>query len=405
MVIEHLKIALRNIKRRKLRTFLTLIGILIGTMAVVALFSVGDGVKASIEEEFKEMGMDKIMIMPGSGNIMSMMTSTSSLDDEDVDIISKVSGVEAAVKMLTLHERVSVDSESKIQFVSGIPQNEDGKEIIESMQNFNIKEGKDLKEGDKRKAVVGCLYAKDDEIFSDKLNVRDKIMISGKEFEVIGFLECIGNPSDDSSIIVTLDSAENILGGEGAITIIAQVGESEDPEKVADEIERKLRKRRGIEKGQEDYSVQTSADLLRTFNRTFSLIQAVIIGIAAISLLVGGIGIINTMYTAVLERKSEIGIMKATGARNSDITLIFLFESGMLGLIGGLIGVGLGIAMGKLIEYLAVTLASVDFLQVHFSPIVIIGMLVFSLGLGALFGVWPARIAAKMSAVDAIRKK
>jgi len=106
-----------------------------------------------------------------------------------------------------------------------------------------------------------------------------------------------------------------------------------------------------------------------------------------------------------LERKSEIGIMKATGARNSDITLIFLFESGMLGLIGGLIGVGLGIAMGKLIEYLAVTLASVDFLQVHFSPIVIIGMLVFSLGLGALFGVWPARIAAKMSAVDAIRKK
>ncbi len=307
--------------------------------------------------------------------------------------------------MLTLNERISVDSESKIQFVMGIPQSEEGREIIKSMQNFKIVDGKDLEEGYKRKAVMGCLYAKEDEVFKDRLDLRDKIKISGEEFRVIGFLECIGNPQDDSSIIITLDSAENILSGEGAITIIAQVDKGEDPEKVADEIERKMRKRRGIDEGQEDFSVQTSADLLRTFNRTFSLIQAVIIGIAAISLLVGGIGIINTMYTAVLERKSEIGIMKATGARNRDITLIFLFESGMLGLIGGLIGVALGVAMGKLIEFLATTLASLGFLQVHFSPTVIIGMLVFSLGLGALFGVWPARIAAKMPAVEAIRKK
>jgi putative ABC transport system permease protein len=248
------------------------------------------------------------------------------------------------------------------------------------------------------------LFNKENEIFEDKVELGDKIFLSGEEFEVIGILDCMGSKPQDSVVTISLDSSQEYFGS-GMLTIIAETTKTANPETIADEIERKLTKRRGLDEDDKVFSIQTSQDFYEAFNRILSMIQAIIIGIASISLFVGGISIINTMYTTVIERKSEIGIMKAIGARNLDIIQIFLYESSLLGFLGGAVGTFFGIIIGKIAEYIGNIYFSIDFLQVSFSPVLIIGMLIFSTVLGAFFGVWPARIAAKMPAVDAIRKR
>ncbi|MEK6820731.1 MAG: FtsX-like permease family protein, partial [Nanoarchaeota archaeon] len=163
------------------------------------------------------------------------------------------------------------------------------------------------------------------------------------------------------------------------------------------------RKERGEKEGQETFSVQTSSQLLESFNSIFAVVQAVFVGIAAISLIVGGIGIMNTMYTAVLERTKEIGTMKAVGAKNSDILLIFLFESGLLGLVGGAIGIGLGIGIGKAVEIIAQQQLGTPFLRASFSLTLILGALLFSFVVGSVSGVLPALQASRLKPADALR--
>jgi len=154
------------------------------------------------------------------------------------------------------------------------------------------------------------------------------------------FESCLKEPDIHPNLYFVLDVPKE----ESAIYVKTAVGF--EPEDVAEDIERKLRKFRSEKEGEETFNVQTSEQLLESFSTIFNVVQAVLIGIAAISLIVGGIGIMNTMYTAVIERTKEIGTMKAVGARNSDILLIFLFEAGLLGLVGGAIGIAIGFGLG-----------------------------------------------------------
>ena len=159
-----------------------------------------------------------------------------------------------------------------------------------------------------------------------------------------------------------------------------------------------------VEEGKEDFGIQTPESILNTLNNILMVIQGVLVGIAAISLLVGGIGIMNTMYTSVHERTKEIGIMKALGAKNRNILLVFMIESGLLGLFGGIIGVSLGFGIAKLVEYVAFRYYESVLIQAQFSPMLLIGMLLFGFGVGAISGMFPARQAAKLKPVDALRK-
>jgi len=172
---------------------------------------------------------------------------------------------------------------------------------------------------------------------------------------------------------------------------------------VAETIERKLRRSRGEKEDQETFTVQTSEQLAQTFQSIFAVIQAVFVGIAAISLVVGGIGFMNTMYTAVLERTKESVTMKAVGAKNSDILYIFLFESGLLGLVGGSIGILLGVGIAKAVEYIATVQLGTVFLQAAFGYELILGALLFSFVVGSASGVLPAIQAAKLKPADALR--
>jgi putative ABC transport system permease protein len=164
-----------------------------------------------------------------------------------------------------------------------------------------------------------------------------------------------------------------------------------------------LRRHRDLEEGKEDFVVQTPEQLIEGLNSVLNIVNAIVIGIAAISLIVGGIGITNTMYTAVLERTKEIGIMKSIGAKNGNILAIFLVESGLLGLAGGAIGVALGYAFSKLVEVAAAQFWASDILRANFPLWLLLGALAFSFLIGMIAGTTPAIQASKQKPVDSLR--
>jgi len=399
---DYFSLSFNNLKRRKTRSWLTMIGIFIGIAAVVALISLGQGLQTAIEKQFEDFGSDRIIIQekglqgpPGSGTSQS-----TKLTSEDIEIIKGVRGVESAAGMLLKTARIEHNDEIKFNFIVGIPLASDEKEALDF---FNVESGRDLKEDDDKKAVVGISYA-EGKVFDKKLDLGNRIIIEGESFEIVGIMERIGNPYDDASVVIpkeTMGEIYNIEDEESQIYV--KVKDVNEIDRVKEDIERELRKERGEEEGRETFEVTTAEQFLEAFMNIFGVVQAVLVGIAAISLLVGGIGIANTMYTSVLERTKEIGTMKAVGAKNSDILILFLIESGMLGLIGGVIGIIIGIGLSKTAEYIAMTQLGTNLLQASVDPILIGGALAFSFLIGAISGVFPAMQASKLKPVDALR--
>jgi len=402
MIQDFFILGFNNLKRRRLRSWLTMIGIFIGIAAVVALISLGQGLQGYLTDTFETMGSNKLMIMPGRG--MGMMgLSSDKLRLKDLDVIKRTKGVEMSTQIVYGSTLIKFKDEAKPTFVIGLPTDESAN-IFKDIGGFETYEGRDLKEGDKDKIVIGYLVAKDNGFFEDGAGLRDKIIIQEKEFRVIGIMKQIGNPGDDSQIYIPLDTAKELLDKEDEIdAIYVQTKEGYEPSEVAEDIEKALRKSRDEKKGEETFSVQTFKQLLETMQSVFAVVQGVLVGIAAISLLVGGVGIMNTMYAAVLERTKEIGTMKAIGAKNSHILLLFLIESGLLGLVGGLIGVGIGIGLAKGAEYIAAVYIGSPMLQASMDPRIMLGALAFSFVIGTLSGILPAMQAAKLKPADALR--
>jgi len=404
MMLDFLKLSLNNLRRRKLRSWLTMIGIFIGIAAVVSLISLGQGLQDYISEQFEILGADKITIIGKAGFLVSPLASELSskpLTKKDVELVEKIKGVEVASGLLIKSLEVEFKNNKKNVLVSGIEPDK-YKKIFEG--SYNIEEGRDLKKKDKGKLVIGYNTANKD--FGKKIRVGEKLVIQGRKFEVIGILEKIGSSSDDSSIIMTLDSLRELIKEKEIMSMIfVKVKKGENVSRVAERIEKQMKKDRHEKLSEEPqtFSVQTSEQILKTFQKIFSVVQAVLIGIASISLLVGGVGIMNTMYTSVLERTKEIGTMKAIGAKNNQILFLFLLESGLLGLVGGMIGVGLGIGLAKGAEFAAAKIWGSNLLRASLNPLIIVGALIFSFVIGSLSGMLPAKQAASLKPVDALR--
>jgi len=213
----------------------------------------------------------------------------------------------------------------------------------------------------------------------------------------------VGNPEDDQNVMITESAIREIYGVENDVSaIFAKTDKGFDPGKVGEDIEDKLRKSRGVKEGKEDFSVQTPEEFLNALNNILAIVNFVLIGIAGISLLVGGIGITNTMYTAVLERTKDIGIMKAIGARNSHVGAIFLIESGMLGLAGGSIGIIIGVGISQGVAYMIRESLGLKIFHAFFPWYLIVGALLFSFVVGCIAGFLPARQASKLRPVEAL---
>jgi putative ABC transport system permease protein len=401
MNIYEIKYALQNFRKRKLRSGLTILSILIGITAIFALLSFGIGIKNYVTQLAEESGGNKLFVQ-ARGIGAPGTDENFFLTRDDVDFMSKMKGVDEIVGMYFKVAEIKYNDQKRFYFVSGI--DTDKIDFIEETFSIKVIKGRQLKKGDIDKAVLGYNYQFDDKIFKNAVRLGDKIEINSKRFEVVGFYEEVGNPQDDTNVYIT-DEAFEILYPDskdrfGFVMMSSQKGVN--PSELANRIEERLRKFKNQEEGKENFFVQTFEDALATFTTIINVINGMLVLIALVSLVVAFVNIMNTMYTAILERTKEIGVMKAIGAKNNDILFVFVVEAGLIGLIGGVLGVMLGYLVSSIGGSIAAS-SGFALLRPAYPLTLIIGCLVFSLLVGAAAGFLPARRASKLKPVDALR--
>ncbi len=400
MWIDYFRLAFKTFTSEKKRTALTLIGIFIGIAAVVSLISLGQGLKASIDQQFSLLGTDKVFILPGTSAGFDP-TNTIKLTSKDLAAVRSTNGVKSVSSMVFKIARVKLSGEVKYTFVMGLDDSDESFESVLESFGVTLVEGRGVQ---RNHELVSSYRISKGDFFKRPVRTGENMYIEDKKFRVVGTVSQVGNPQDDTNIYISIDDAKELFGisDDQLDYIYVTAKEGVAPADLAEKLKKVLRKTHDVKEGDEDFSVLTTEDYMQTFDIVLKVVQIVLIGIAAISLLVGGVNIANTMYTSVLERTNEIGIMKAIGARNSDIFLLFLIESGILGIVGGIAGIAAGIGMSKLVAFAAAS-AGWTFIQTLFPWYLTFGALVFSFGVGAIAGTLPARQASKLRPVDALR--
>lgn len=401
MIREYFKLAIKNLKKRKLRSWLTMIGIFVSIATIFTLVSLSLGLQNAVEEQFRLLGTDKIFIQPKTGFLGPPgSVGGDILTTKDIEVIEKIRGVKDFSYFTMESARVEF-SNIKYFSVVGVPL--EHQKVYEEISSFKIAEGRNLKQGDKNSVILGNLHLTGN-IWEKEIHSGEKILINSQKIEVKGILQFIGNPDDDRMILMDMESFSKIFNVTERIDfIMIQVQEGEDILQVAERVEKNLRKSKDQTEKTQDFVISTPENLLGSFQTILNIITYFLAGIATISLLVGAIGISNTMYTSVIERTKEIGIMKSIGAKNSDILLIFLIEAGLLGLVGSLIGVLLGFFLSKTIEFIAVNNLNTTLLQTASPTWLILSCLGFGFLIGAISGTLPAIQASKTNVVDALR--
>jgi putative ABC transport system permease protein len=404
MKFEFISLAFINLKQRKVRSVLTIIGIFIGIAAVVALITLSQGMQNAISEQFIGLGSDKLVVQAAGGGFGPPGTAvTVPLKKKDEKVIDSINGVELALGRLIRIVELDFKKEQKFTYAVTVPDTEEEIELVIEANDYQIEEGRFLDKKSKNLVVLGYDVAHG--LFEKDIVIRENIIVQDKEFKVIGILKKSGNPQKDDSIVMPEASLREILNlGTEYDVIPVKVKTGQDVDKVSERISEELRKFRGVEEGKEDFTIQTPQQLLGALNNILMVLQGVLVGIAAISLIVGGVGIMNTMYTTVTERTKEIGIMKSVGARNLQILILFTAEAGTLGFVGGFVGVIVGLSTSKLVQILAEKTYGAVLIQVEFPIVLIIGVLIFSFVVGAISGILPAKQAAKLKPVEALRK-
>ncbi|AOV94477.1 hypothetical protein AQV86_00955 [Nanohaloarchaea archaeon SG9] len=398
-MLDSFRLAARNIRYRKKRSWLTILGTLVGILAIVALISIGQGLQNSVQSEFQELGGDKVYISPGGNSIASSFTSsTAKLTEDSLQTVRNSRGVEQALGTISARKQVRYSQETSYLSITGLPGGERSS-LIQETNGLETTKGRFIRNTDTYSIVLTENAAEN--AFEDEITLRNKLDINGTEYRVVGIVEASGRPG--GSIYMETDQARELTGKEDEYDeITARISGGFTPSEVEGNIREELRRSRGLEEGEEDFTTNTASDIIDSFTSQLALIRGFLVGLGAISLLVGGVGIMNTMYTSVTERTKEIGVMKAVGATNWQILRIFLIESGMIGLIGGLLGVIGGLA----ISYGASGIISEQVglpMEPGASPELIFGSLAFAFVVGTVSGFFPARKAAKMNPVEALR--
>jgi putative ABC transport system permease protein len=403
MVYDHTILALKNIRKRGVRSWLTMLGIFIGIAAVVSLISLGNGLREAITGQFSQLGSDKLVVTSAeTGFGPPGASAVRPLNEHDLRLVRRIAGVDLAVPRLIRVVPVEYNKIRTYEYVASMPPTQDEIELVYDTLNVDAAEGKLLTKDDRKKVVLGSDFT--DERFGRNLRIGSRVSIGGEEFQVVGFLEKANSFQINGAILMAEDDLKNIMNIGDEIDMIAvQVDSVDNVDKTANDIEKAMRRDRGLKEGEEDFAVQTPEQSLATINTTLAVINLVVVAIAAISLLVGGIGITNTMYTAVLERTKEIGVMKAIGAKNQDVLILFLAESALLGVAGGLVGVAIGLGLAFLVSVLVTAAFPGISFGVTFSLPLIVGSLFFALLVGTISGVVPALQASRMRPVEALR--
>ena len=404
MIGDYFKLALGNLKHRGIRSWLTLLGIFIGVMAVVSLISLGNGLQMAVAAQFGVSNTEVITVQAGGLSSAGPPGTgvTNKLTRDDADAIERLSSVENAIPRIMASGKMEFNDVLAFGMAMSIPDGEERKLGYEIM-DIEAEAGRLLKDGDTNKVVLGYNFYKDDAIFGKEIVPGKSVLIQDERFEVIGITKKKGSFIFDNIVLMNDGDIVDLFDYGDDVDLIAVRVKSKDVmERAKEDIEKLVRRRRDVDVGKEDFSVSTPDALLDSVNSVLGGVEAFIIIIASISIVVGAVGIVNTMTTSVLERRKEIGIMKAIGARNSQIFLQFLIESGLLGFVGGLVGVlaGLGVAyvaIGGINSFLGSEIG------MELDYVLIFGALVGSFVIGALAGIVPALNAAKQNPVEALR--
>lgn len=409
MIADYVKLSVKSLRSRGLRSWLTMLGIFVGIAAVVSLISLGQGLQNYINDEFEKVGVNRIIVTPGggSGGIVGAGTSqlsSAKLTDDDLDTVLDVREVETGTGMYRKSEYINYKGETHPAYLFGIEYSGESLDYVKTLDFMELRDGRYPSPTEDYTAVIGGPLA--DDGFDEPLEKGVEVSVKGKTFEIVGVNKKTGQPPQDQKLSIPLDVMREMYGAGDELSMISvQVSETANVSEVAEEVERRLRRSRDVEEGEEDFTVQTAEQLLASFQSIIGVVQVVLGGIAAISLIVGGLGIMTTMYTSVLERTKQIGIMKAVGARNENILTLFLVESGILGMAGGMIGVLLGLSISFGASYIAQEYYGSDLLKASAEPQLIFGALAFSFIVGCVSGVFPSLKAARMRPVDAIRSQ
>jgi putative ABC transport system permease protein len=390
-------LALSRLGTGKLRTALTMLGIIIGVASVVALVSVAEGATKGISNQLQSLGTNLITVSPGftrTGATRGAIGSATTLTLEDADSLAALDGVQAIAPELSTSKLVVVGSQNETTRVVGTTPG------YLSVFAYTIWAGTFLNQAsvdnNLRVAVIGATTA--DNLSLTPSSIGSTIYVGGLPFELIGITQPKGGTSTaDDQVMIPLSTAHELFIGSTSVSAIGLSATSQDGiDAVSSEITATLEQRHGITNGVDDFTIATQAQLLGTVSSVSDVLTLLLAGIASISLLVGGIGIMNIMLVSVRERTREIGIRKAIGARGRDILSQFLVEALALSLAGGLIGIGVGV----LASFGIGTYAGWGFV---FNPVTVLVAVGFSLIVGIVFGVWPASQAARLDPVVALR--
>lgn len=401
---DYFKIAIKNLLARRLRSYLTVLGILIGVFLIVTLLSLSEGLKEVIFAQLRMYGTNTLYIFPGSfedlSSILGIFMGRFEIEDKTLEKIKKIEGVEEVIPFDYRAELVRYEKKIKSILLFSYPRAE-GQEIFRSEVGWKLIKGDWPKPG-KREVLVGRLVPSD--IFPG-LEPGDKIYIKGKEFLVTGVLQSLGSKQDDSMIEIDLDHFREITGLKGGCPFaLVKIKSNANQETLASKIKELLKElqKRKIGKEEMEFTVLTNEKVGSIASSILLVVQILVGAFASVGIVVGGIGIMNTMFTSVRERTREIGVMKAIGAKNSEILLIFLIESSILGIIGGLGGTILGICFAKAIELYG-QVHPLFYFKASINPQLILFGPFFSLIVGCLSGVLPAKKASSLNPAVALR--
>ncbi|MBN2477905.1 ABC transporter permease [Candidatus Micrarchaeota archaeon] len=398
--------AVGSLRKRKLRSWLTIIGIIIGITTIVSIVSIGDGLRKDIQDQLDQFGSNQMFVIPvniESGGLASYVgtptgrSSSGKLYERDAENIEGIPGVVSVSK--AVYGRANVEFKGKEITATIYGMDSNIFDIWEEMY-YPVK-GRVYSDNEKRVVYLGndaanLMFGK------NKVDVGNKMEINNEEYRVVGIMKKIGSSmsqSDDSAIYIPFDQGVEVFGSElakGEVSmILIQIDEGYNAEELKESVEYELMKSHKVSEDDKDFSVITAEYMNEIIGSILDIVSTFLLLIAMIASVVSAIGITNTMFMSVMEKVKEIGVLKAVGASDWDLQMIFLIESGTMGLIGGLIGILLGYG----VAYVVSTFGIVTYVSLQLT----VFALLFAVGVGIAAGVFPARRAAKLSPIEAFR--